>query len=73
MDSILSEIKPYPTDLLRFNTFEGFYDRWISNRGRSRTDQEAYDLTEKEYRTYFGTNQFTSYNAFRMAVARRIR
>lgn len=73
MDSILSDIKPYPKEVLALNSFDGFYNRWLEHKRTSKYDVDAYDKTENEYKTYFGANYFTSYNAFRMAVARKIR
>lgn len=72
MDSILRNTQPYPAEILALNTFDGFYERWLQHKQKSRYDVEAYEKTEAEYKKLFGKNHFTSYNAFRMAVARKV-
>lgn len=48
----------------------GYMNRFLELSTETQTYREAYQKTEKEYRTAFGTNRYSSYSSFRVIKTR---
>tara|TARA_B110000444_G_scaffold244587_1_gene264190 strand:- start:1274 stop:1480 length:207 start_codon:yes stop_codon:yes gene_type:complete len=51
----------------------GFEDRFHKNYQISKNYNDAYQLTEQEYKQYFGKIRYSSYDSFRVTKNRRNR
>jgi len=61
-----------PTEALNLMG-DGFFTRYYSLIRESRTNVEAYDKTETEYKAYFGKSRFSGYDSFRKCITRKIK
>lgn len=51
----------------------GFEKRFHKNCKLSKTNEEAYEITEKEYETHFMKRRYASYDSFRVTKNKKIR
>ncbi len=63
--------KELTTDKLALLTAKGFDDLYYKIRAVSRTNEEAYALTEGEYRRHFKKNRYRNYDSYRTALRKR--
>ena len=50
-----------------------FDQRYVEHTAEARTYEEAYLLTEKDYRRVFGKNKYSNFDSFRVARSKRIK
>lgn len=56
-----------------FITTGGFIKRYMANLKVSKTNEDAYNLTEEEFYKEFGINKYSSYDSFRVVKNRRFK
>jgi len=59
-----------PADMISTN---GFINRYFQNLKKARTNEEAYEITAKEYVHAFGVNKYSSYESFRQVKNRKLK
>lgn len=52
---------------------ENFDERFVEHTADTDTYEEAYHLTERDYRRAFGRNKYSSYNSFRVTRSQRLK
>lgn len=50
-----------------------FDDRFVKHTGECQTYEEAYILTEEDYKKVFGKRKYSSYNSFRVSRSKRLK
>ena len=66
------ELKPgvkYEPHILKLLDIQGFYELWISRIAYSQTYEQAYELAEGFFESYFDRRRFSNYNSFRTSVS----
>lgn len=63
----------YPPEILALLTHEGYDDRYHHHCKTSRTYQEAYEKTEKEFSEYYDMRKYSSYDSFRVSHNKRLK
>ena len=56
--------------LVKFEGFNRIFEEYLSQCG---SKHEAYELTEKEYHSYFNENRYSNYESFRKSRERLFR
>lgn len=56
-----------------FVTTRGFINRYMNNLKKCRTNEEAYELTEQEYKSEYGIQKYSSYDSFRVVKNRKFK
>ena len=62
----------YPNEILAMLTPEGFDERYHNHCKTSKTYQEAYEKTEREYYDYYQQRKYSSFNSFRVSHNKRV-
>ena len=60
-------------EILALLSSNGFESRFHKNCKLSKTYEDAYELTEKEYESHFGNRRYASYDSFRVTKNRKNR
>lgn len=62
-----NELKPYPDEVLKLFTFEGFTEtiRIIQELNNDRSREPAYDEVEEAHMKFFGFRRYSNYETFR--------
>lgn len=50
-----------------------FDQRFVDHTGDCQTYEEAYILTEEDYKKVFGKRKYSSYNSFRVSRSKRLK
>tara|TARA_R110002020_G_scaffold431046_3_gene640884 strand:- start:401 stop:607 length:207 start_codon:yes stop_codon:yes gene_type:complete len=62
-----------PFEILALLSPEGFEKRFYKNCKETKTNYEAYEVTEKEYKKIFNKRKYSSYDSFRVSMTKRIK
>jgi len=62
-----------PFEILALLSPEGFEKRFYKNCKETKTNFEAYEVTEKEYKKIFNKRKYSSYDSFRVSMTKRIK
>lgn len=65
------EISPYPFNILRLLSQDGFIERFHEFTREEKTYQEAYFRTESEHLRWFGKTRYANYDSFRKIKERK--
>lgn len=70
---MFEKVKPYPQDLQKLLTFNGFLALFYSRLNDFKTDQEVYESVEETHERYFGKRKYSSYQTFKVMRAKNIK
>tara|TARA_R110002051_G_scaffold324860_1_gene424194 strand:- start:356 stop:562 length:207 start_codon:yes stop_codon:yes gene_type:complete len=62
-----------PFEILALLSPEGFEKRFYKNCKETKTNFEAYEVTEREYKSIFNKRKYSSYDSFRVSMTKRIK
>ena len=57
-------VEPYPEEILKLITIDGFIADFISNISATSSYIDAYELTENKHEKYFGKRKYNSFASF---------
>ena len=63
----------YPKHILNMLTEDGFDSRYFHFCRTSKTNLQAYEKTECEFREYFDISKYASYDSFRVSHNKRLK
>jgi len=64
--------KKVTPEALQLMRLDGFIAAFYKNCATAATDKEAYELTEMQYKEFFGNTRYSSYDSFRTVKNRKL-
>ena len=69
----MNEIKPYPPEILKINTTEGFMEEFYTKCATNKNVIDAFDEVNELHCKYFGRTKYNDYDSFKQVRNRLIR
>ena len=60
----------YQPEILAMLEMDGFHNRYCKMIARTKSNEEAYNTTERQFFSYFGKNRFKNYETFSASLSR---
>lgn len=69
----MSDTAIYPACVLSLQSFEGFYEAYLTELKYHDKYRDAYEMVERVHEHYFGKRRYAGYNVFMVMVSNRLK